>query len=66
MQDGTIGEDENSIDITKLILNFSCNTLLVECVLIKSPSIGQSRRVEDANLRKRSRVLIVFTDFVAY
>jgi len=33
---------------------------------MNTPSIGQSRRVEDANLRNRSRVLIAFTDFVAY
>ena len=64
--DGSVGEDENGTDITEVILNFSCNTLFVEGVLLKTPSIGQSRRVEDVNLRTRSRVLIVFTDFVAH
>ena len=33
---------------------------------MNTPRIGQSRRVEDSNLRKRSCVLIVFMDFVAY
>jgi len=66
MQDGTIGEDENSIDITKLILNFSCNTLFVEFILRNTPSISQSRCVKDVNLCKRSCMLIIFTGFVAY
>ena len=54
------------MDITEMILNFSCNILFVGCVLLKTPSIRQSRRVEDVNLRTRSCVLIVFTDLVAH
>ena len=54
------------MDGTDVGTNLSCNTLLVEIVVLNTPSIGQSRRVEDVNLRKRSRVLIVPTDFVTH
>ena len=35
-----------------MALNLSRDTLLVEFVLMNTASIGQSRRVEDANLAK--------------
>ena len=50
--DGTIGQDENGINSGNVFLNMSRNALLVELVLLKTASIRQSRRVEDANLHK--------------
>ena len=51
-RDGTVGEDENGTDDIEVILYFNGNALFVEGVLMKTPSISQSRRIEDANLGK--------------
>ena len=42
-----------------MVLNLGCNTLLVELVLMNTASIGQSRRVEDSNLREKSHLFII-------
>ena len=39
-----------------MLLDLSCNTLIVELVLLETASVGQSRGVEDANLEKRLHV----------
>ena len=41
------------MDGIEVLLNFSFNTLFVEWVSINTPSIGQSRGVEDANLGEK-------------
>ena len=47
-----MSKDENGSDGVNVLLNLSCNTLFVELVLLDTASVGQSRRVEDANLGK--------------
>jgi hypothetical protein len=42
-----------------MLLNVCGNILLVELVLLKTASIRESRRVENANLRKKSRGPII-------
>jgi hypothetical protein len=59
-RDGAIGEDENGSDGVDVLLDLSRNALLVELVLLKTASVGQPRRVEDANLGKRLRILTMF------
>ena len=49
-----------------MVLNLGRDTLLVELVLMNTPSISQSRRVEDANLRERSYLFIISTDTSTY
>jgi len=65
-RDGAIGEDENGSDRVNVVLNLSCNTLLVEFVLMNTTSIGQSRRIEDANLREMLHTLKPFTNTATY
>ena len=52
-RDGTIGEDKNGSDRVYVLLDLGRNTPLVELVLLNTPSVGQPRGVEDANLGKR-------------
>ena len=49
-----------------MVLNFGRNARLVELVLTNTASIGQSGRVEDANLRERSHLFIILTDTCTY
>ena len=56
-RDGTVGEDENSSGGVDMVLDLSCNALLVELVMLNTVSVDQPGGVEDANLgRKRLRV----------
>ena len=57
--DRAISEDENGSGGVDVLLDLSCNTLLVLLVLLRAA--GQPRCVEDANLEKALRVLIAFT-----
>ena len=57
---GAIGEDENGSDRVDVLLDLSRNTILVALVLLNTSSIGQSWRIEDANLDKRSHILTEF------
>ena len=56
-RDDAVGEDENSVDRVKVLLNVCDNALLVELVLLNVASAGQPRCVEDANLRRRLHLL---------
>jgi len=60
VRDGAIGEDENSGDRVDMLLDLSCNTLLVELIVLKTVSVGQARCVEDANLGRRLGLLTTF------
>jgi len=48
--DSAIGEDENGIDRVNAVLYFICNAPLVDLILLNTTSVGQSRRVKNANL----------------
>ena len=52
-REGTIRENENGSEGTDMLLELFFNTSPVELVLLKAASVGQPRRVEDANLRRR-------------
>ena len=43
-----------------MLLDLSGNILLVEFILLNTPSVGQPRCVEDTNLGKRSQKFIKF------
>jgi len=60
VRDSAIGEDENRSDGVDMLLDLSCNTLLVELILLKTASVGQAWCVEDANLGKRLGLLTAF------
>ena len=49
---GAIGKDKNRSDRVDVLLDLSCNTVLVELVLTNTAHVGQPRRVEDADLGK--------------
>lgn len=54
-RDGAIGEYENRGDRVDMVLDLSCNALLVELVMLDT--VDQPRGVEDANLgREKLRV----------
>ena len=57
-----IGDDENGGDRVDVLLDLSGNTLFRGIVLWKMASIGESRHVEDANLRKRLPLLTTVTN----
>ena len=59
-RNGAIGEDENSSDRVDMLLDLSCNTPLVELIVLKTASVGQARCVEDTNLGKRLGVVTAF------
>ena len=59
-RDGAIGEDENGSDRVDVLLNMSCNTLLVDLVLLNTTSISQPGCVENADLLKRLHTPITF------
>jgi len=42
-RDGAIDEGENGSDVVDAFLDMSCNTLIVELVLLKTASVDQSR-----------------------
>ena len=50
--DSAIGKDENGSGEIDMALDLSCNTLPLECVLLKMTGVGEPRRVENANLGK--------------
>jgi len=60
-RNSAIGKDENGSDGVDVLLNLGRNTFLVALVLLNTPSVGQPRRVEDADLGKRLRLVIMFT-----
>ena len=45
-----------------MVLNLGRDARLVELVLMNTACIGQSRRVEDANLREKLHLFIISTD----
>jgi len=49
-RNSAIGKDENGGDGVDTLLDLSCNTLLVEVVLLSTASVSQPRCVEDTNL----------------
>ena len=56
--DGAIGEDENGSDRVGVFLDLSGNTFLGGFVLQNTASVGETRCVEDTNLRKRLSLLL--------
>ena len=64
--DSAIGEDKDGSDGANVVLDLGCNTVLVELVLPKVASVSQPGRVEDADLRKRLRVLTTLLDVGTY
>ena len=62
-RDSPIDEDENGINGVDVLLDLSRNALLVKGILLRTASVGKTRRVEDANLGKRLRML---TDVYKY
>ena len=50
MRDGAIRDNDDSSDGIDVFLDLDGNTPLVEGVLLSTPSVGQARCVEDANL----------------
>ena len=65
-RDGAIGKDNDSIDRVDMLLNLGRNALLVKLVLMNTTSIGQPGCIEDANLRERSHVVLIFTNTRTY
>jgi len=65
-RNGAIGEDDNGGDGVDVLLNLSCNALLVELILLSSASVGQPRCVEDANLGRRLCLVIRNTSAYRY
>lgn len=49
-----------------MLLDLGHNTLLAELVLLKVARIGEPGCVEDANLRRSSRLLTMFTNSSTY
>ena len=49
-----------------MVLDLSCDTPLVDLVLLNTPSVGQSRRVKDLDLRKRLCIAAMFINFRTY
>jgi len=51
--DGPLDEDKDGRNEVDVLRDLSCNTLLVKGILLKIASVGKTRRIKDANLRKR-------------
>jgi len=49
-----------------MAFELSSNTPLVEPVLLNTPSVGYTRCIEDAKLRKMLRILTTFTNASTY
>ena len=60
MRDGAIGKDENGGGGIDMALDLSCNTLPLECVLLKIAGVGEPRCVENANLGKNIGLYTTF------
>ena len=59
-----IGEDENGIDGVNVVLYFISNAPLVDLILLNTTSVGQSRRIKNANLgRNDEYYLYLFAMF---
>jgi len=58
-----ISENNNGSNRVNVLLNLSGNTLLVNVVLLLTASIGQSGRIEDANLENRKKVILLIDTF---
>lgn len=58
---GAIGEDKYCGEGIDMLFNLSRNTLLVKLVLLHTASVGQPRRVKDADLRRGLYTLVMFT-----
>ena len=52
-RDSPIDEDENGVNGVDVLLDLSRNALLVKSILLRTASVGKTRRVEDANLGQR-------------
>ena len=64
--DGAISEDENGSNGVDVLPDLSCNLLLLEFVLPNIAGINQPGCIEDADLRKRLRVLATFINVGTY
>jgi len=64
--DSAIGKDDNRSDGVDVHIDLSRDTLFVELVLLDATGVGQARRVEDADLGKRLRLLTTFTNAGTY
>ena len=64
--DSAISEDKDGSDRSNVVLDLGCNTFLVQLVLPKVTSVSQPGRVEDADLRKRLRVLTTLRNVGTY
>jgi len=56
----SIGDDENGSDGVDVVLNFGHNATIILL------TIGETRRVEDAELQERSRIANMFTNAGTY
>jgi len=65
-RDGTIDQNKNGSDVIQVLLNLCRNILPVELGLLRTASVKQSRRVEDANLENRLFTLITSINAAAY
>ena len=65
-RDSPIDEDENSINGINMLFDLSRNALLVKGILLRTARVNKTRRVEDANLGKRSCMLTTFTTTGTY
>ena len=61
-----IGDDENGGDRVDVLLDLSGDTFFGGVVLWNTPRIGETRCVEDANLRKRLPLLTTVTNTGTY
>ena len=64
--DGAISEDENGSNRVDVLLDLSCNLLLLEFVLPNIAGINKPGRIKDADLGKRLRVLTTFVNVGTY
>jgi hypothetical protein len=65
-RDGAIGQDENGGSRVDTSSDLTCDSLLVELVLLNIVGVDEPRGVDDANLGKRLCLLTRFKDAVAY
>ena len=61
-RNGAIHDGENGSGGVDVRLDLSCNTVLLGLVLLRTASIGEPWRVQDANLGKSLRPLVTSTD----
>ena len=64
--DSAISEDKHGSHGANVVLDLGCNNFLVELVLPKVASVSQPGCVEDADLRKRLRILSTLQNVGTY